>query len=372
MLHSRFYLVPTILKSEPVSWPKEMPCCRCSRTGTCANCSCVKAGKTCGSCLPGKLGKCRNTSARPPPPPPPPAAGPDPTGAHPPASPTSSDPASTSPDALPSLLSIFSTRVPTLQHVPKGARDAWAGVMGDTLASVGRDPSDLVSWRRLFMLPRCILASPARGGRMLWRETLTLVRARLRQWQAGAASELWEEVLAKEQKHRRLRGKPKHSSHETLRRGNARRARRAVGEGQFRKAIQALCSEGLAPVTPEVFEEMLAKHPRAPPPITSPAPAPAPDDISEAEVLRALRSFPSGSAPGPSCCRANHLKEAVLCPSPDRASHALRALSRVVNLLSAGGAPPEVVPHLCGASLIACRKKGGGLRPIAVGRSCGA
>ena len=112
---------------------------------------------------------------------------------------------------------------------------------------------------------------------------------------------------------------------------------------------------------------MLAKHPRAPPPITSPAPAPAPDDISEAEVLRALRSFPSGSAPGPSCCRANHLKEAVLCPSPDRASHALRALSRVVNLLSAGGAPPEVVPHLCGASLIACRKKGGGLRPIAVG-----
>lgn len=39
----------------------------------------------------------------------------------------------------------------------------------------------------------------------------------------------------------------------------------------------------------------------------------------------------------------------------------------MVNLLCAGHAPPEVLPHLCGASLFACRKKGGGLRPIAVG-----
>ena len=39
----------------------------------------------------------------------------------------------------------------------------------------------------------------------------------------------------------------------------------------------------------------------------------------------------------------------------------------VVNLLCAGRAPPEIVPHLCGASLFACKKKGGGLRPIAVG-----
>ena len=29
--------------------------------------------------------------------------------------------------------------------------------------------------------------------------------------------------------------------------------------------------------------------------------------------------------------------------------------------------PPEVVPHLCGATLFACRKKSGGVRPIAVG-----
>ncbi len=39
----------------------------------------------------------------------------------------------------------------------------------------------------------------------------------------------------------------------------------------------------------------------------------------------------------------------------------------MVKLLCAGRAPPEVVPHLRGTSLLPCQKKGGGLRPIAVG-----
>ena len=58
------------------------------------------------------------------------------------------------------------------------------------------------------------------------------------------------------------------------------------------------------------------------------------------------------------------MKEAVFCPSPDRANFALQGL---VNLLCAGRAPPSILPYLCGATLLACRKKGGGLRPIAIG-----
>ncbi len=38
-----------------------------------------------------------------------------------------------------------------------------------------------------------------------------------------------------------------------------------------------------------------------------------------------------------------------------------------MNLLASGHAPPTILPHLCGATLIAIRKKGGGLRPIAIG-----
>ena len=61
------------------------------------------------------------------------------------------------------------------------------------------------------------------------------------------------------------------------------------------------------------------------------------------------------------------MKEAVFCPSPDCANFALEGLVRLVNLLCAGRAPPTILPFLCGASLLACNKKNGGLRPIAVG-----
>ena len=35
-------------------------CCRCNRTGSCRNCACVKAGRSCQSCLPSRLGHCLN------------------------------------------------------------------------------------------------------------------------------------------------------------------------------------------------------------------------------------------------------------------------------------------------------------------------
>ena len=36
-------------------------------------------------------------------------------------------------------------------------------------------------------------------------------------------------------------------------------------------------------------------------------------------------------------------------------------------IIVAGRTPPSILPRLCGATLLACRKKNGGLRPIAVG-----
>ena len=63
----------------------------------------------------------------------------------------------------------------------------------------------------------------------------------------------------------------------------------------------------------------------------------------------------------------NHVKEAVFCPSPDHANFALQGLVGVVDLLCAGRAPPSILPYLCDATLLSCRKKGGGLRPIAIG-----
>lgn len=47
--------------------------------------------------------------------------------------------------------------------------------------------------------------------------------------------------------------------------------------------------------------------------------------------------------------------------------YALMSLMVMVNLLAAGHSPHEVIPHLCGASLLACKKMSGGFRPTAVG-----
>ena len=112
---------------------------------------------------------------------------------------------------------------------------------------------------------------------------------------------------------------------------------------------------------------MLSKHPQVPPPPELTIPPPTALQVTIEEVAWALKSFPIGSDPGPSGLRANHLKEAAFCPSPDRAIYALRSLSGAVNLMCAGKVPQAVVPYLCGATLLASKKRDGGLRPIAVG-----
>ena len=350
---------------------RQTNCCRCNRTGSCQNCSCVKASQLCAKCAPGRLGHCQNKSS---------------VSSHPsqpttttppqlstitifpqPAPPVGPISSSSGHLTLPHLDSILSVRWPTLQHIPKGARDDWADLLRATVAEICTDPSDVSAWSKFFMLPRCVLASPARGGRSHWRSTMTQVKARIRRWRKGEYTTLWEELISvsRGQHNHRKRFKP--TTPEKLRKTNASRAKTAVGEGLYRKAIQALTSGGLAPNTPEVVTELLAKHPQSPLPTTPAAPAPLPPDISEGNVFKALTSFPNGSAPGPSGLRANHLKEAVKCPSPERGAQILRALSSLVNLLCGGRTPPEVVPHLCGATLLACKKKSGGVRPIAVG-----
>ena len=57
----------------------------------------------------------------------------------------------------------------------------------------------------------------------------------------------------------------KPSSSESSRLANVSRANRAVEDGQYQKAIQLLSSNGLADVTADVFDEILAKPPQADP-----------------------------------------------------------------------------------------------------------
>ena len=58
-----------------------------------------------------------------------------------------------------------------------------------------RNPDDLTQWSRLFMLAKCVLASPAAGHRLRWREILKRVKSRLQRWADGDLSSLWSEAL---------------------------------------------------------------------------------------------------------------------------------------------------------------------------------
>lgn len=101
----------------------------------------------------------------------------------------------------------------------------------------------------------------------------------------------------------------------------------------------------------------LSALPSSPPPLLS---------LSPGVVSKAVLSFPPDTAPSPTGLRATHLKDGIRCPSPLSANN-LRWLTQFTSLLSSGSAPQFVAPHLCGASLLASKKKSGRLRPIAIG-----
>ena len=89
--------------------------------------------------------------------------------------------------------------------------------------------------------------------------------------------------------------------------------------------------------------------------------------VSEEEIVRAIRSFPNGSAGGPDGLRPQHLKDMTGATASGGARALLPALAQFVALVLQGKTPPTVCPFFFGASLTALSKKEGGIRPIAVG-----
>ena len=186
------------------------------------------------------------------------------------------------------LYQLSSRHIPTLQHVPKGVRDVWAEALHVCLSEVVRNPADLSLWTRLFMLAKCVLASAAAGHRIPWREILQRVKGRLQRWFAGDLGSLWLEACASG--HSLSKRADSSASTSSQRSNNVRRAKLAVQDGQFTKA---LTSEGLAPPSPSVIQEMVDKHPQAPVPILPPDPVPP---FSERVVHQGVKSFPKGFA----------------------------------------------------------------------------
>ena len=166
---------------------------------------------------------------------------------------------------LPPLSTIFQTHIPIIHHVPKGARDCWASKLNGCLSSIVHNYADLSQWIKLFMLIKCVLASPAAGHRFPWREIFQLVRSPLQRWFAGDLANLWSKARTNGQAFFRRGGVSASSISQQS--SNVRSAKRDIQDSQYRKVIQAFTSEGLASPSPKVIQEMQAKHPQASPPI---------------------------------------------------------------------------------------------------------
>ena len=147
-----------------------------------------------------------------------------------------------------------------------------------------------------------------------------------------------------------------------------RRASAKLEEGDIKGALRLLTSsDDLALSTKETLDRLMTLHP--PQPMDRRAnPVPSTDiplHVSPSDVKRAILSFPSGSAGGPDGLRPQHLKD--LLTLADTNDPLLEALTDFINLILEGRTPGEVRPILFGGSLTALNKKGGGVRPIAVG-----
>ena len=140
-------------------------------------------------------------------------------------------------------------------------------------------------------------------------------------------------------------------------------------EGNFKAAIRLICSDDRpATDSQETLAALQAKHPPSAPDRRAPC---NPDlarfdaiQMSDTDIINAVRSFPAGSAGGPDGITPQHLKDLLATVTDGRL---LNQLVQFINLLLNGGLSQQINEIIFRANLIALPKKYGGVRPIAVG-----
>jgi hypothetical protein len=141
-----------------------------------------------------------------------------------------------------------------------------------------------------------------------------------------------------------------------------------IEDGNITAAVRILCSDDApADFSNDVYLQLKDKHPAG---STGPRSHPSPDSFvayqaTEAEVMRAVKSFPAGSAAGSDGLRPQHLLEMVT--SRDAGPALLAATAAFANMLLDGTCHPDYTHIFFGGRLIALSKKSGGIRPIAIG-----
>ena len=163
-----------------------------------------------------------------------------------------------------------------------------------------------------------IIRPPVSGGRKHRNNNANRIIAACRRWEVGDILGLWSEAVNQ----KRERKFDLHTS------AVFRRAKCLASEGRMGSACAALISDPLA------FSRLLEKHPTGKRVELSDF-SPEHLEVTSSSVMAQLRSFPKGTASGPSGLSAQHLLDAIF---PGEVT-VINALTSVVQLLVAGLVP---------------------------------
>ena len=258
-----------------------------------------------------------------------------------------------------SLVSDISTHVeithpvtipPLIKHIPKAARPACCSALGNILRKIIHDPNDIKEWNNLLHFAPSVLYNPPKAGA---KSNLTsLIKNRI--------NSMSGDVVTKNSFFKASKNKPEFKLSAAI--------SSKMEDGNFKAALRLLCSEDHpADFSDAAWLSMQDRHPSH---VSDMSTLPDSRDfaamfVTEAEVLKFIRSFPAGSSGGPDGFRPTHLMDLVLCKTGGSAL--LSALTDFVNLVLKGGCPNKVCSIFFGGRLIAIEKKSSGLRPIAIG-----
>ena len=186
-----------------------------------------------------------------------------------------------------------------IKRIPKPARPACATHLSSLLNKVTTNTNDLDAWSKLLHFGANTLQKPARTGE---RHNLTnIIKNRLDE------SRPRETRPANSNSFRKKR-----NADDLL----AAAVTAKVEDGNLKAAIKILCSdEKPATDTDATYAKLQERHPE--PPSDR---GPAPDhtnvtaiQVTEREVMMAIRTFPAGSAGGPDGIRPQHVLDLVTC-----------------------------------------------------------
>ena len=211
----------------------------------------------------------------------------------------------------------------------------------------------------VYIFAKVTLRPPSQGTHKNQQLPHVVIRNRLMAWKNGRISDLWYEAFPPT-KARSIETHPLPD--------HRRRALGLCQEGRYGKAVQALASLGTAsPDDPKALKEIIDHHPVSKLPDTRSI-HPSHLSVVCEQVKAVILRFPKGSG---SQLRAQHLFDAICGTTTPAANDCLLELTKWINALLSGSANPAIAPWLCGARapITALNKKGGGVRPIAVGET---